>query len=114
MPTVALHTTLKPGKELEYDAVHQVIPPAVAQALTEHGVRDWKIWRDGRDVFHLVDVEDYQAMRAGLRDLPANLEWQATVGPLFDQPDSYDGNDNGIGQIWSLSDQRGNGDAPWL
>jgi L-rhamnose mutarotase len=114
MPTVALHTTLKPGKELEYDAVHQVIPPAVATALTEHGVRDWQIWRDGRDVFHLVDVDDYQAMRAGLRDLPANIEWQATVAPLFDQPDNYAGDESGIGHVWSLSGQVRTRDHPWL
>lgn len=38
MPQIALHTVL----------------------LREHGVHDWRIWRSGRDVFHLVDVEDYQ------------------------------------------------------
>jgi L-rhamnose mutarotase len=113
VPTVALHTKLKPGKELEYDAAHQVIPPALARALTEHGVRDWQIWRDGRDVFHLVDVEDYQAMRAGLRDLPANLEWQASLAPLFDQPDNYDGGDGGIGHVWCLGEQLRNGENRW-
>ena len=59
------------------------IPEDVAQALSEHGVHDWRIWRDGRDVFHVVEVEDYAAMRAALRDLPANLRWQAAVGPAL-------------------------------
>ena len=105
MPTVALHTVLKPGREDEYVARHRVIPEDVAHALREHGVSDWRIWRDGRHVFHLVEVDDYQAMRAGLRDHPANLVWQATVGPLFDVPDSYAGDDSGLGLLWSLSDQ---------
>ena len=61
----------------------------MAHALREHGVSDWRIWRDGRHVFHLVEVDDYQAMRAALRDHPANVAWQEPVGPLFDVPDNY-------------------------
>jgi L-rhamnose mutarotase len=56
-------------------------------------------------VFHLVDVEDYAAMRAALRDDPDNIAWQETVGPFFDQPDSYEGGDSGIARLWTLSDQ---------
>jgi len=105
VPTVALHTVLRSGREEDYVALHQIIPEEVALALREHGVSDWRIWRDGRHVFHLVDVDDYQAMRAGLRDDPANLAWQATVGPLFEIPDTYDGEDTGVSFLWSLCDQ---------
>jgi L-rhamnose mutarotase len=103
--TVALHTVLKPGREAEYDALHRVIPADVAQVLRQHGVRDWRIWRDGQHVFHLVEVADYQAMRDSLRADPANLAWQAAVGPLFEVPDSYAGDDSGLGFLWSLADQ---------
>ena len=105
MPTVALHTVLGPGHEDEYDALHRAIPVDVARALEEHGVSDWRIWRDGQHVFHLVEVADYQAMRDGLRDHPANLAWQAAVGPLFEVPDSYAGEDSGIDFLWSLAGQ---------
>ena len=105
MPQIALHTVLLPGREHEYDAVHEVIPQDVADALREHGVRDWRIWRSGRDVFHLVDVEDYAKMRAGLRDLPANLAWQETVAPFFARADDYRGGDAGLPFLWSLADQ---------
>jgi L-rhamnose mutarotase len=105
MATVALHTVLRRGHEDEYDTLHRAIPSEVAQALREHGVSDWRIWRDGQHVFHLVDVADYQAMRDGLRDDPDNLAWQAAVGPLFEVPDSYAGDDSGIGFLWSLADQ---------
>ena len=105
MPTVALHTVLRSGREEDYVALHQVIPEEVAVALREHGVSDWRIWRDGRHVFHVVEVDDYQAMRAGMRDHPANVAWQAAVGPLFDVPDTYAGDDAGLGLLWSLSDQ---------
>jgi L-rhamnose mutarotase len=105
VPVIALHTILKAGREPDYDSVHESIPADLASALMANGVHDWRIWRDGRDVFHVVDVDDYDAMRASLRDLPANLEWQQTVGPLFDVPDSYEGGDSGIAHVWSLSEQ---------
>jgi L-rhamnose mutarotase len=104
---VALHTVLKAGHESDYDEVHGVIPEAVARKLRAAGVRDWRIWRDGRHVFHLVDVEDYERMRAALRDDADNLACQETVGPLFDRPDSYEGGDSGLGLLWSLHSQLG-------
>ena len=108
---VALHTVLKEGHEGDYDAVHQVIPEAVARKLRAAGVRDWRIWRDGRHVFHLVDVEDYQAMRAALKNDPDNIAWQQTVRPFFDEPDSYEGDDQGLASLWTLSRQLGDAKA---
>ena len=105
VPHVALHTVLKPGHETDYDAVHRSIPAELAAALTENGVSDWRIWRDGRHVFHLVEVRDYHAMRAALRDLPANVAWQARVAPLFEVADDYAGEDDGLPFVWSLRDQ---------
>jgi L-rhamnose mutarotase len=105
VPQIALHTVLKPGHEGDYDDVHQRIPADVADALRRNGVHDWRIWRDGRHVFHLVDVDDYHAMRAGLRDLPANIAWQETVAPYFERADSYAGDDTGIDLLWSLTGQ---------
>jgi L-rhamnose mutarotase len=113
LPVFALHTVLKSGREPEYVAVHETIPAGVAAALRTHGVHDWRIWRDGRHVFHLVDVDDYAAMREGLRDLPDNVAWQETVGPMFDVPDSYAGGDDGIAFLWSLAGQLG-GEEGWL
>ena len=70
MQRIALHTRLAPGKEEEYEKVHAVIPADLDQALREAGVHTWRIWRDGRDLFHVVEVDDYQHMRAYLRDQP--------------------------------------------
>jgi len=64
---VALHTKLKPGKEAEYESVHAVIPPELDTALRAAGVRTWRIWRTGLDLFHVVEVDDYAVMRAQAR-----------------------------------------------
>ena len=103
----ALHTRLKEGAADAYDRLHARIPDDLAVALREAGVRDWRIWRDGLDVFHLVDVDDYAAMRAHLRDHPANIAWQARVTPLQSVPDDYSGDDDGLPFVWSLVDQLG-------
>jgi L-rhamnose mutarotase len=101
----ALHTRLHPEAVDAYDALHARIPEDLLAALTEAGVRDWRIWRSGCDVFHLVDADDYTAMRHHLRDHPANLAWQAQVTPLQSVRDDYSGNDDGLPMVWSLAEQ---------
>ncbi|MCU7726208.1 L-rhamnose mutarotase [Actinoplanes sp. KI2] len=102
MPEIALHTRLRPGKEREYEAVHATIPPALDEALRSAGVRSWRIWRDGRDLFHLVEVDDYRRMRAHLRDHPANVPWQARMAELLEVEDDYSGEDDGLHLVWRL------------
>lgn len=102
MQRIALHTKLKPGKEAEYEQVHATIPDELDTALRAAGVHAWRIWRDGRDLFHVVDVEDYQAMRAALRDHPANVAWQRQMSELLEVEDSYDGDDHGLDLVWEL------------
>ncbi|UVJ39347.1 L-rhamnose mutarotase [Arthrobacter sp. CJ23] len=101
--TVALHTRLKPGAEQEYDSVHAEIPAELATALKDAGVGNWRIWRSGQDLFHLVDVEDYQAMRRALAGHPANVPWQARMAELLEVQDDYSGNDSGIKLVWELA-----------
>lgn len=102
MQRIALHTRLAPGMEAEYDAQHAVIPAALDAALREAGVTSWQIWRDGLDLFHVVEVENYQAMRAQLRDHPANVVWQEQMAKLLDVADDYSGGDSGLRQVWQL------------
>jgi L-rhamnose mutarotase len=101
----ALHTRLGQGAEDACDQLHARVPDDLAETLREGGVRDWRIWRDGLDVFHLVDVEDYRAMRAVLRKHPANLAWQARVTRLQSLPADYSAQDDGLLRVWSLSAQ---------
>lgn len=102
MERIALHTRLKPGAEAEYERVHAVIPSDLDTALREAGVHTWRIWRDGLDLFHVVEVEDYQAMRRALADHPANVPWQARMAALLDVPDDYSGDDRGVSLVWEL------------
>jgi L-rhamnose mutarotase len=102
---VVLHTILKEGRGNDYDELHQVIPGDVADALRGNGVRDWRIWRDGRHVFHVVEVADYASMRAAMAGLPANVAWQSRAAPLFEKPDDYGATGLGVPLLWSLAAQ---------
>lgn len=102
MPEIALHTRLRPGKEEEYEAVHATIPASLDAALRSAGVRSWRIWRSGLDLFHLVEVEDYRWMREYLRDHPANVPWQARMAELLEVDDDYSGGDDGLHLVWRL------------
>jgi L-rhamnose mutarotase len=102
---IALHTRLKPGKETDYDRIHARIPDALDPRLRAAGVTSWSIWRSGRELFHLVEVDDYRAMRLALADDPANIEWQATMAELLEVEDDYSGDDRGIGLVWTLPEE---------
>jgi L-rhamnose mutarotase len=105
MTVKALHTRLRPDAVERYDALHTRVPADLLVALGEAGVQDWRIWRTGQDVFHILTVDDYPAMRAHLRDHPANLAWQAQVVPLQELPDDYSGADDGLPFVWSYAEQ---------
>lgn len=79
--------------------------PFAQRAATPGPSRTGHQWRDGRDVFHVLDVDDYVAMRATLRDHPANVAWQAQVTPLQEVPDDYSGADSGLRFVWSFIDR---------
>lgn len=101
MQRIALHTRLIPGHEAGYERDHARIPDELDPALREAGVLTWRIWRDGTDLFHVVEVEDYEAMRY-LRDHPANVRWQEHINRHLAAPDSYEGGDEGIALVWEL------------
>ncbi|WP_434617563.1 L-rhamnose mutarotase [Arthrobacter sp. A5] len=99
---IALHTRLKPDKEAEYDAIHAVISPELDAALRAAGVTGWNIWRSGRDLFHVVEVADYQTMRKELATNPVNIAWQAVMAELLEVEDDYSGDDMGLTKVWEL------------
>jgi L-rhamnose mutarotase len=81
---VALRSRLQPGRSADYERLHATIPPSLDTALRHAGVTSWRIWRADLDLFHLVHVEDFSRMQSMLAGHPADIEWQATVGPLLD------------------------------
>ncbi|MFI6919531.1 L-rhamnose mutarotase [Nonomuraea spiralis] len=101
MERLALHTRLRPGCEETYDREHATIPPALESAMRANGVRSWRIFRDGLDLFHFVEVEDYAALQAALKDDPADQAWQRQMNRLLDG--DFDKSSGGMRRVWEMT-----------
>jgi L-rhamnose mutarotase len=99
---VALHTRLRAGAEEAYEAAHRDVPAELQQAIRDAGVRAWTIWRSGRDLFHVIECEDYARMLAELRALPANVQWQARINALLEVVHDYGDEHDSLPVVWEL------------
>jgi len=88
---VGLHTRLLPGAEERYDASHRAVWPDVLERIRSVGITGWLIFRDGLDLFHVVECTDYDAAIAELAGDPVNVRWQAEVAPLMEKAHDYSG-----------------------
>ncbi|WP_371614150.1 L-rhamnose mutarotase [Streptomyces sp. NBC_00454] len=101
---VALHTKVRADRIEEYDAAHRQVPEELTAAIRAAGVSEWTIWRSGTDLFHVLEVQDYQAMIAALEKLPVNIAWQARMAELLDVVHDYSeqGADTTLPVVWEL------------
>lgn len=101
---VALHTRIREGCEAAYEATHREVPSELVTAITAAGARRWTIWRSGRELFHVIDCDDYGRLLAALEPLPVNQAWQARMGQLLEV--SHDYSAGGVGAalpvVWDL------------
>lgn len=97
---VALHSVLRAGRDGDYDAVHARIPDDLLEAHRKVGIRDWRIWRSGRDVFHLVECDDFASAIRALDHDPANERWQAFIGSYVESSATA------LPLVWSMRDQQ--------
>lgn len=99
---VAIHTRLRPEGVAGYQRAHDEIPPEIPALLRAGGCTDWTIWRNGVDLFHLVECEDWEALKAFLADQDADRAWQARVGVFRDF--TLVGGDEPLARVFALSE----------
>jgi L-rhamnose mutarotase len=63
---VGLRTRLKPGMEEAYEKAHTEVWPELLAAQREVGITRWLIFRDGSELFHAVECEDFERAVAAL------------------------------------------------
>lgn len=102
LESVAKRTVLRPEAVDEYTDVHRRPPDDVLEMLRAAGVRDWRIWISGVDLFHVIDVESRERMRAQLRDDPVAARWSARIGPLLQETPEHSAD---LQRLWRLADQ---------
>ena len=79
---VGLHTRLKPGAEERYEDYHRSVWPEVLAALRRVGVTKYVIFRDGLDLFHFIECDDYDRAIAELARDPVTIRWEAEMAPM--------------------------------
>ncbi|MFH8449215.1 L-rhamnose mutarotase [Streptomyces fungicidicus] len=101
---IALHTRVREDGVARYEAAHREVPAALTAAIRAAGVTSWTIWRSGRELFHLLECEDYARLLAELEHLPVNVAWQARMADLLDVVHDYSegGAGAGLPVVWEL------------
>ena len=97
---VALHSVLRAGREEEYDSAHERIPDDLIEAHQRAGIHEWRIWRSGSDLFHIVECDDFASAIRALEHDPANERWQAFIGSYVERSATA------LPLVWSMRDQQ--------
>ena len=79
---VGLHTRLKPGAEGRYEKYHREVWPDVLAGIREAGITRYVIFRDGLDLFHYIECDNYDHAIAELAKSPLNQRWEAEMAPM--------------------------------
>jgi L-rhamnose mutarotase len=88
---VGIRTRLKPGEVERYEAYHREVWPDVLAAIRRAGITRYLIYRDGLDLFHCIECDDYDRAIAQLAMDPVNIKWQAEMAPMMAVAHDYSG-----------------------
>ena len=91
MEVVGLRGRLLPGAAEGYQRAHHEIPQDLLDAQRAAGVRRWLIFRDGPDLFHVAECEDFDDSMRLLANDPVDQAWQRQMAP-YKQPLGDPGN----------------------
>ena len=80
---VGLHTRLKPGAEERYEEYHRAVWPEVADAIRKARITKYVIYRDGLDLFHHIECEDYDRAIAELSQDRTSMRWEAEIATMM-------------------------------
>jgi L-rhamnose mutarotase len=102
--TIGWRTRLLPGTEDEYARVHRRIPEPVAAALRSAGVVQWRIWRDGLTLFHVIETTDGmdEMGRRMSRLGPVDPDWDELIATMVD---AAEGTQVALPLIWGMDGQ---------
>ena len=100
---VGLHTRLKPGAEDRYEEYHRAVWPEVVDAIRKAGITRYLIYRDGLDVFHFIECEDYDSAIAEISKDATSMRWEAEIATMMAVTHDFsgDGGDR-MREIWQL------------
>ena len=100
---VGLPTRLKPGAEELYEKYHREVWPDVLAGIRKAGITRYVIYRDGLDLFHYIECDDYDRAIAELAQSPLNQRWEAEMAPMTAVAHDFSGKgDDRLRKIFEL------------
>lgn len=103
MQVVALHTRIKPGAEDRYEEYHRKVWPGVVDAIKRNGIHRYLIFRDGLDLFHLIECDDYDRAIAEIARDPTSMRWEAEIATMMAVTHDFSGEGSDrMRKIWEL------------
>jgi L-rhamnose mutarotase len=100
---VGLHTRLKPGAEDRYEEYHRAVWPEVVDAIRRAGITKYVIYRDGLDLFHHIECEDYDRAIAEIAKDPTSMRWEAEIETMMAVTHDFSGQSSDrMSKIWEL------------
>jgi L-rhamnose mutarotase len=100
---VGLHTRLKPGAEELYEKYHRDVWPDVLAGIRKAGITNYVIFRDGLDLFHYIECDNYDRAVAELAQSPLNQRWEAEMAPMTAVAHDFSGKgDDRLRKIFEL------------
>ena len=100
---VGLHTRLKPGEEDRYESYHRAVWPEVIAAIRKAGITRYFIFRDGLDLFHFIECDDYERAIAEIATDPISMKWEAEIAQMMAVTHDFSGESTDrMREIWQL------------
>jgi L-rhamnose mutarotase len=100
---IGLHTRLKPGSEERYEEYHRAVWPEVIGAIKAAGIRRYLIFRDGLDLFHFIECDDYDSAVAEIARDPTSMKWEAEIAAMMAVTHDFSGQSSDrMRKIWEL------------
>ena len=100
---VGLHTRLKAGSEERYEEHHRAVWPDVVKEIRRAGITRYVIFRDGLDVFHYIECEDYDRAIAQIAKDQVSMKWEAEISNMMEATHDFSGEGSDrMKKIWEL------------
>jgi L-rhamnose mutarotase len=100
---VGLHTRLKPGAEERYEEYHRAVWPEVVDEIRKAGIKRYLIFRDGLDLFHFIECDDYDRAIARIAKDPTSMRWEAEIATMMAVTHDFSGDSTDrMRKIWEL------------
>jgi L-rhamnose mutarotase len=100
---VGLHTRLKPGSEERYEEYHRAVWPDVVDAIKRNGIHRYLIFRDGLDLFHFIECDDYERAIADIAKDSTSMRWEAEIATMMAVTHDFSGESNDrMRKVWEL------------